>query len=107
MKAQAWRRHQSIAMLVNGSGNYYKYKKCSGCKNTKSKRPYPTKYRCEECSMEHGTGFWPCNTVKKVGGIDTLAECHIRYHSEKLIIGTPPPIGSATECSVISDSTEE
>ena len=57
--------------------------------------------------MEHGTGFWLCNTVKKVGGIDALIECHIRYHSEKKLIVTPPPIGSATACSVISDLTEE
>jgi hypothetical protein len=78
-KDQPWRRHQSVSMIVSGSGCYCKYKIFPGFNNVRG-RPYTTKYRCEECSMENGTDFWLCNTVEKVGGIDTVVSCHLRYH---------------------------
>jgi hypothetical protein len=43
--------------------------------------------------------------TKKIDGTDTVVSCHLRYHAErekKEII-----VAATTECTVISDLTEE
>jgi len=101
MKQQPGRRHQSVAMIVK-SDSYCQYKKCPGLDIKKqTRRPYPTKYRCEECSVDKGTDVWLCNTVKTIHKKQKKIECHMRYHEEKEFIVT------TTESSVISDLTEE
>jgi hypothetical protein len=79
------------------------YKKCPGLTiEKKRKTTYKTNYRCEECSIEKGTDVWLCNTVKNVDGKKKKIECHIKYHAEKEFI-----VMTTTECTVISDLTEE
>jgi hypothetical protein len=79
------------------------YKKCPGLNIQKqTTRAYRTNYRCEECSIEKGTDLWLCNTVKNVDGKKKKIECHIKYHAEKEFIVT-----ATTECTIISDLTEE
>ena len=102
-KQQPGRRHQSVAMIVK-SNSYCQYKKCPGLEiKKKPRRPYPTKYRCEECSIDKGSDdVWLCNTVKTIYGKQTKIECHMKYHSEKEFI-----VIAAAESSVVSDLTEE
>jgi hypothetical protein len=110
-KRQPGRSHQSQAMVVNSSGRDCRYKKCLGFVKQNRERPrsFPTKYRCEECTQEKGIDFWLCNGIKNVDGKATILDCHAKYHVEKklFILSLPPGGGSATECSVISDLTEE
>ena len=78
---------------------YCMYKKCPGWNiKQKTRRAHRTNYKCEECTIEKGNDMWLCNTVKSGKAI----ECHIRYHSEKEFI-----VLDGTECSVISDLTDE
>jgi hypothetical protein len=100
---QNWRCHQSVPNLVTGSGLNCRYKKCPGQKNLKSKRPYQTRYRCEECSIDKGFEFWLCNTIKAVRGTDTVISCHLRYHAEMCF----ETADSAAASSVASELTEE
>jgi hypothetical protein len=107
---QPWRNHISIPVIVDNSGMECKYKHCPGWRTGKAKRAraYTSKYICEQCTMEKGYDFWLCHTTKVVNGIKIVVDCHTDYHVEnKLFSPTPPPTGSATECSVISDLTEE
>jgi hypothetical protein len=67
------------------------------------KQSYQTKYRCEECSVDKGTNVWLCNTVKNIDSKQKKIECHMRYHAEIESTVTR----SSTECSVISDLTDE
>jgi hypothetical protein len=94
-------------MVVTGSGPICIHKKCPGLKIIKKTRwPYQTKYRCEECSIdEKGVDFWLCNTVKTVDKKQKAIECHMRYHAEKEFIITDST--ESTESSVVSDLTEE
>jgi hypothetical protein len=106
-RKQPGRSHQSQAMIVNSGGRDCQYKKCLDF-NMPRKRPrsYATKYRCEECTQEKGIDFWLCNTTMKVDGVETILDCHAKYHVErKLFITTASTTSS--ENSVISDLTEE
>jgi hypothetical protein len=106
-RKQPGRSHQSQAMIVNSSGRDCRYKKCLGF-NMPRKRPisYPTKYRCEECTQEKGIDFWLCNTSTKVDGVQTILDCHAKYHVERKLFVTTTSTTSR-ESSVISDLTEE
>jgi hypothetical protein len=96
------RRHPSVAMIMKNNP-HCTYKKYPGLNIEKEKtRTYKTNYRCEECSVDEGTNVWLCNTVKNVDGKQKKIECHIRYHAEKEFI-----VMITTECSVISDLTDE
>jgi hypothetical protein len=89
-------------MIVKNE-SYCRYKKCPGLNIKKQTvRTYQTKYRREECSIEKGSDFWLCNTVKNIDKQPKKIECHMRYHAE-----IESTIMSSTECSVISDLTEE
>ena len=110
---QPGRNHLSIPVVVDADkkkkNSYCKYKKCPGLKSGKAKRPrsYPSRYMCEQCTMERGDDFWLCHSVKKVDGIHVAVDCHIAYHVDmKSYTATAPP-GSTTECSVVSDLTDE
>ena len=74
----------------------------------KRKRPYKSKYACEECSLEKGDDFWLCNSTKDVDGNVVVVDCHTAYHVEKKLYTTtsPPPV-LTTESSVVSDLTNE
>ena len=77
---------------------YCQYKKCPGWNvKVKTPRPHRTHYKCEECSVDKGD-VWLCNTVKDGVAI----QCHIRYHAEKRFV-----LADSSECSVISDLTDE
>jgi hypothetical protein len=56
--------------------------------------------------MEKGYDFWLCHTTKKIGATEIIVDCHTSYHVENKLFA-PPPNGSATESSVVSDLTEE
>jgi hypothetical protein len=89
-------------MIVKNE-SYCRYKKCPGLNIKKQTvRTYQTKYRCEECSIEKGIDVWLCNTVKNINKKPKKIECHMRYHAEIKFT-----ITSSTECSVISDLTDE
>jgi S-methylmethionine-dependent homocysteine/selenocysteine methylase len=81
--------------------------KCPGF-NMPRKRPrsYATNYRCEECTQEKGVDFWLCNTTKKVDEVETILDCHAKYHVERKLFITTTSTASS-ENSVISDLTEE
>ena len=106
-KKQPGRNHQSQAMIVSSSGRDCRYENCLGFKkNRKRPRSYPTKYRCEECTQEKGYDFWLCNTIKNIDGVDTVLDCHAKYHVEKkLFVSTVS--GECSICSGISDLTPE
>ena len=58
--------------------------------------------------MEKGSNFWLCNSTKEVDGNLVVVDCHTAYHvDKKLYTTTAPPPGITTECSVVSDSTDE
>jgi hypothetical protein len=104
------RVHQPMPMLVRGtgekcgSGNYCRYKKCPGLNNKKkTTRAYRTIYQCEECTVEKKQPFWLCHTSKKINGKDTVVSCHLKYHAQKEFLKAT----SSTECSLVSDLTEE
>ena len=103
-KDQPRRNHLPVPVIVTGAGRNCKYDKCPGFKTTKKlKRPYQTKYKCEQCSMEKGVDFWLCHTTKKIDEVQTVINCHTKYHVDNnLFVGT-----ECTECSVISDLTED
>jgi len=96
-------------MIVSSSGRDCRYKKCPGFVNQNRKRPrsYATKYRCEECTQEKGIDMWLCNGVKEVDGIDTIIDCHAKYHVEKKLFIPTITTNSATGSSVVSDLTDE
>ena len=81
---ETWRRHQSVPMLVKGTGRYCQYKKCPGLDTIQKRaRPYKTYYRCDECSIDKGECVWLCNTRKMIDGKPQVVACHLKYHSEK------------------------
>jgi hypothetical protein len=94
-------------MIVNSSGRECRYKKCLGF-NMPRKRPrsYAAKYQCEECTQEEGIDIWLCNTTKKVNGVETILDCHAKYHVERKLFVTTTSTASSGN-SVISDLTEE
>jgi hypothetical protein len=104
------RVHQPMPMLVrgegekSGSGARCDYKKCPGL-NIKSKRivSYKTIYQCEQCTVEKKRPIFLCHTTKKINGKPTVVSCHLKYHAEKEFLKTI----STTECSSVSDLTEE
>jgi hypothetical protein len=103
---QPGRNHISVPVIVSSSGRDCRYKKCPGFSTSSNrKRSYATKYQCEQCTIEKGFDFWLCHTTKKLGEGEIVVDCHKLYHVEKKLFGTPT--GSATECSVISDLTNE
>jgi hypothetical protein len=103
LKAQPGRRHQSIAMAFDGRRPYCQYKKCPGLNLKKTtERTYRTHYKCEECSVEKGNDVWLCNAVKTINKKKKAIECHVRYHAEKEFV-----LADSTECSIISDLTDE
>ena len=110
-KYQPGRNHLSVPVVVANSGRDCVYENCPGWETGKAKRPraYTSKYMCEQCTMEKGFDFWLCHTTKVVDGVKIVVDCHLAYHiSKKLFAPTPPPAGtSTTECSVISDLTDE
>ena len=75
--------------------------------NTEAKRPraYPSKYVCEQCSMEKGSDFWLCNSIKTVDGIQTVVNCHAAYHVDMKLYTAPSPV-LTSENSVVSELTE-
>ena len=106
---QPGRNHLSVPMVVEDKKlSYCKYIKCPGF-NTGAKRPraYPSKYVCEQCSMEKGSDFWLCNSTKDVDGNLVVVDCHTAYHVDMELYSTSGPPGSTTECSVVSDLTDE
>ena len=63
---QPWRSHQSVPIAVKNQGGDCQYALCPGLKrNNLRKRPYPTRYQCEECSIKKGRPVWLCNSTKK------------------------------------------
>jgi hypothetical protein len=91
-------------MVVTGSGPICMYKNCSGLRiKKKIMRLHRTKFQCEECSIDKGTDFWLCNTIKLIDGQNKIVNCHMRYHADMCIETT----GSATESAVDSELTEE
>jgi hypothetical protein len=66
--------------------------------------PHQIRYRCEECSIDKGTDFWLCDTIKVIGGKNKTVNCHMRYHADMCLETTT---GSATESAVDSELTEE
>jgi hypothetical protein len=102
-RRQPGRNHQSVPMVVKDSGKEYQYIKCPGFNTSKKrKRPYTTKYKCEQCSIDKGTDFWLCHTTKKVDGEEIVVNCHTKYHvaNNSFVIG-------GTECTPVSDLTDE
>ena len=108
---QPGRNHLSVPVVVSNSGRDCLYVNCPGWKTGKAQRPraYTSKYICEQCTMEKGFDFWLCHTTKVIDGVKIVVDCHLAYHVEKkCFYPTPPPAGtSTTECSVISDLTDE
>ena len=102
MKQLPGRRHQSFTRVL-ADKVYCKYKLCPGWNTPlKTRRAHRTNYECEECTIEKGYDMWLCNTVR-----DGIAvECHIKYHAGTEFVLKSPP-GSSTECSVVSDMTNE
>jgi hypothetical protein len=68
-------------------------------------RAYTTIYKCEKYTMEKGYDFWLCRTTKKVDGLKIVVDCHTKYHVEKKLFESTSI--ASTECSVVSDLTEE
>jgi hypothetical protein len=102
-RKQPGRNHLSVPVVVTSSGRDCKYDKCPGyIMSRQRKRSYPTKYKCEQCSIDKGIDFWLCHTTKKFNGEEVVVDCHTKYHVEKnsLVIG-------GTERTPISDLTEE
>ena len=79
---QPGRNHIVIPVVVEDKKlSYCKYKKCPGLDSAaKRLRAYPSKYICEQCTMEKGSDFWLCHSIKKVGGIHLVVDCHTAYH---------------------------
>ena len=53
--------------------------------------------------MNRSTDVWLCHTTKKLNGIQTVASCHLKYHTEMCFETT----STATGSSVASELTEE
>ena len=79
---QPGRNHLSLPVVVEDKKlSYCKYKKCPGLDSAaKRLRAYPSKYICEQCTMEKGSDFWLGHSIKKVGGIHLVVDCHTAYH---------------------------
>jgi hypothetical protein len=60
-------------------------------------------YRCKECSMNKNADVWLCHTTEKINGKQTVASCHLKYHTEMCFDTT----GSATGSSVASGLRDE
>ena len=99
----------SVPVVVKGNRatSYCKYNNCPG-KNSGAKRArtYKSKYVCEECSLEKGIDFWLCNSTKDVDGNVVVVDCHTAYHVDMKLYGTTAT-GSISECTVVSDLTDE
>ena len=54
--------------------------------------------------MNRSTDVWLCHTTKKLDGIQTVASCHLKYHTEMCFETTS---STATGSSVASELTEE
>lgn len=80
VRDKAWCTHQSVATVCERNGGYCQYSLCPGLnrKNNARKRPFPSTYRCHECSIRLGKDFFLCNTVKKGEAI----LCHMKYHTQ-------------------------
>ena len=92
-------------MTMKETGKDCQYQKCPGRDKNSNKnqtRGYRTRYQCEECSIEKGKSVWLCNTTKNIDGKSKEIRCHVKYHKELYFVGT-----GSTECSVISDLTED
>ncbi|OEU06161.1 hypothetical protein FRACYDRAFT_256066 [Fragilariopsis cylindrus CCMP1102] len=104
---QPGRNHLSVPLIVlDKKLSYCKYIKCPGF-NTGAKRAraYPSKYVCEQCSMEKGVDFWLCNSIKTVDGIKTVVNCHAAYHVDMKLYETTTT-GSVSVSTVVSELTE-
>ena len=101
--SQPRRNHTSVPLVFknNTATSHCKYHKCPG-KNTgaKRKRTYKTVFQCEVCTVENGFPFFLCNFTKNVGGNLVVVDCHTAYHAEMCY-----DTSAATECSVVSDLT--
>jgi hypothetical protein len=65
-RKQPGRNHLSVPMVVKDSGKECRYIKCPGFNTSKKrKRPYTSKYKCEQCSIDKGIDFWLCYTTRK------------------------------------------
>jgi hypothetical protein len=104
---QPGRNHLSVPVIVSSSGRDCRYEKCPGFSTSSNrKRSYATKYQCEQCTIEKGYDFWLCHTTKKIGATEIVVDCHKLYQVEKKLFSVQHT-GSASECTVISDLTEE
>ena len=56
--------------------------------------------------MEKGYDFRLCHTTKVVDGIKTVVDCHTAYHVDMKLYETTAT-GSISECTVVSDLTDE
>jgi hypothetical protein len=97
-----------VFLLVKNVKNILRTSKISYNRNPVNKprkrpRSYPTRYRYKECTQEKVIDCWLCNTVKNVNGVETILDCHAKYHAERKLFGTT----TSSENSVISDLTEE
>ena len=84
IKQNDWRKHQSNATICDNDGKYCQYEFCPGKfrKGVKRKRPYPTKYRCVQCSVEQGKPVYLCNNIKVIDGVQKVMLCHMKYHTQ-------------------------
>ena len=57
--------------------------------------------------MEKGIDFWLCHSTKVVDGIKTVVDCHTAYHVNMQLYSITGPPGSISECTVVSDLTDE
>ena len=101
---QPWRSHQSVPIAVKNQGGDCQYALCPGLKrNNLRKRPYPTRYQCEECSIKKGTPVWLCNSTKKhADGSSRAILCHMKHHSARHITPETSPTAAAA-----SEGTQE
>lgn len=108
IQSQPWRIHQSVATLCDNDGGDCQYRFCPGKRRkNKRKRAYPTRYRCEQCSVEKGTAVYLCNTSKlDEDGKRTAILCHIKYHTEmnKNCQIAPPETAETAEAASNDDT---
>ena len=106
---QPGRNHISVPVVVkkNRATSYCKYNKCPGLDTgAKRKRPYRSKYACEECGLEKGDDFFLCNSTKEINGNLVVVDCHTAYHVEKKLYETTAT-GSVSVSTVASELTNE
>jgi hypothetical protein len=86
IEIQPWRSHQSVATVCANDGQHCVYSKCPGLLRTWNKRirSFPTRYSCNQCSIEQGRTVFLCNTTKKQpDGKYKPILCHINYHTQQ------------------------